>query len=250
MKGVRWRLAGSLAIAGGLIGSNDLIRNDGNGISGFVRLSRSVLVASQVAADYKLNQYREGDPDILRNLSHERGARRLLELCEKNGGLYIKFGQHLAQLDHVIPAQYCRTLSPLLDACQPRSIDQVRQVFRREFGADVDSIFSSFSEEPIAVASLAQVHSAVRKDSNQKVAVKVQHLGLQEASKADIFTVTSLVSLAYHLFPNFDFRWLAEETAENLPKELDFVLEGKNVHLDTPRVSTNFFEASAVSRGS
>mmetsp|Transcript_2352 Transcript_2352/g.9906 ORF Transcript_2352/g.9906 Transcript_2352/m.9906 type:complete len:161 (+) Transcript_2352:44-526(+) len=157
MKGVRWRLAGSLAIAGGLIGSNDLIRNDGNGISGFVRLSRSVLVASQVAADYKLNQYREGDPDILRNLSHERGARRLLELCEKNGGLYIKFGQHLAQLDHVIPAQYCRTLSPLLDACQPRSIDQVRQVFRREFGADVDSIFSSFSEEPIAVASLAQV---------------------------------------------------------------------------------------------
>ncbi|KAJ8906329.1 hypothetical protein NDN08_002822 [Rhodosorus marinus] len=229
MKRVRWRLVGSLVMTGGLFGSNDLIRNDGNGISGFVRLSRSVAVASQVAADYKLNRYRDGDPDVLRNLAHERGARRLLELCEKNGGLYIKFGQHLAQLDHVIPAQYCRTLSSLLAACRPRSISQIREVFRREFGSDIDSCFSSFSEEPIAVASLAQVHSAVRKDSNQKVAVKVQHLGLQESSKADIFTVTSLVSLAHHLFPNFDFRWIAEETAENLPKELDFVLEGENL---------------------
>jgi len=164
---MKWRLVGSLALAGGVIGSNDLITNDGNGISGFARLSRSVAVASQVAADYKLNRYRDGDPEVLRNLAHERGARRLLELCEKNGGLYIKFGQHLAQLEHVIPGQYCRTLSSLLAACRPKSMDQIREVFRREFGKDIGSVFSSFSEEPIAVASLAQVlqfeRTAIRK---------------------------------------------------------------------------------------
>lgn len=70
------------------------------------------------------------------------------------------------------------------------------------------------------------MHTATLKATGQKVAVKVQHEGLREAASADIFTVTSLVNLAHRLFPNFDFRWLAEETAQNLPEELDFRHEG------------------------
>lgn len=72
-----------------------------------------------------------------------------------------------------------------------------------------------------------KVHVATLKHSGEKVAVKVQHEGLRTASRGDILTVKMLIDLAHKLFPNFDYRWLAEETAENLPKELDFEMEGE-----------------------
>lgn len=162
------RASSALLVAGFV--ANDVLRNDGNKTAGFVRLSRSFATAAAVAADYWMLPWRGGLREERLTEAHKRGARRLLELCERNGGLYIKLGQHLAQLEYVIPMEYCEALSPLLRACRPRPIASVRSVLSRELSTDLDSIFESFSTEPIAVASLAQVGEHQAQTTSQRAA--------------------------------------------------------------------------------
>ncbi|GMI72598.1 ABC2 homolog 9 [Hibiscus trionum] len=88
-------------------------------------------------------------------------------------------------------------------------------------------VFNEFDPEPIASASLAQVHVARTRDG-QKVAVKVQHTHMTDTAAADQATVEFLVNTLHWLFPSFDYRWLVAEIRESLPKELDFLIEAKN----------------------
>ena len=71
----------------------------------------------------------------------------------------------------------------------------MRRVIRAELGTDPDEIFESFDETPIASASLAQVHVARERGTGRKLAVKVQHEGLESTSAGDVWLVTSLVEL-------------------------------------------------------
>jgi aarF domain-containing kinase len=185
-------------------------------------------------------------------LVHRRAARRLLQLCQTNKGVYIKdthnferwfraqplwrltlsndrqVGQHLASLDYLIPHEYIETLSTLFDDNPRTSIDDVRQVVLEELGQPIETLFASFDPVPIASASLAQVHVAYEHGTGRKLAVKVQHRGLRETSAGDLFALVSVVRVAELLFDDFKWGWLADEIAPQLPKELDFVNEGKN----------------------
>jgi len=105
---------------------------------------------------------------------------------------------------------------------------QVRRVVEQDLGAPLESAFSSFEEQPIASASLAQVHLATLRSTGQRVAVKVQHEGLRELSQVDIGTIAFLVDTVKRIFPKFEYTWLVDEIKQNLPRELDFRLEGKN----------------------
>jgi predicted unusual protein kinase regulating ubiquinone biosynthesis (AarF/ABC1/UbiB family) len=159
---------------------------------------------------------------------HRKGAKRLLELCMKNGGVYIKVGQHLANLDYLIPQEYIEVLSSLFDEAPQSDYVDVCRVIEEELQGTVDVLFDNFDPVPIASASLAQVHVAYDKETGQKLAVKVQHAGLRETSVGDIFAVTCVVRLVETFFKDFTFGWIADEIAPNLPKELDFAREGKN----------------------
>eukprot|EP00980_Cylindrotheca_fusiformis_P001220 scaffold328_cov130-Cylindrotheca_fusiformis.AAC.34 len=163
-----------------------------------------------------------------RSRLHRRSAKRLLELCRKNGGVYIKVGQHLANLDYLIPHEYIEVLSSLFDEAPQSDYSQVCHVIEEELGGTVDELFDNFNPVPIASASLAQVHVAYDKPTGRKLAVKVQHYGLRETSSGDIFAVTMVVRLVDRLFSDFTFGWIADEIAPHLPKELDFTREGKN----------------------
>jgi hypothetical protein len=162
---------------------------------------------------------------------HRTSANRLLELCKKNGGVYIKVGQHLANLDYLIPQEYIDALSTLFDSCPRSDYENVRRVIREDLNAEVDSLFENFDPVPLASASLGQVHVAYDKTSGRKLAVKVQHYGLRETSAGDIFAVSTVVRLIESMFEGFTFGWIADEIAPHLPKELDFVREGKNAEL-------------------
>ena len=160
--------------------------------------------------------------------AHARGAARLRDLCHANGGMYVKLGQHVATLDHLLPRAYVATMrASMLDACPPSPPADVEAVIRAELGAPPSTLWASFDPSPVAVASLAQVHRAVTHEG-RPLAIKVQHRGLREACAADIATVAALVSAARWLFPDFDLGWLVAEVRENLPKELDFVREAAN----------------------
>jgi len=158
---------------------------------------------------------------------HERAARRILDLCRTNGGTYIKVGQHLANLDHLLPEAYIRTLQSLFGDAPVTEYEHVREVIKEELGNYPEQLFQEFQEVPIASASLAQVHVA-RDFQGQKLAIKVQHCGLRETSKGDLLALEYVVRLVDGLFEDFKWGWICDEIAPNLPKELDFVNEGKN----------------------
>lgn len=166
-----------------------------------------------------------------KSLTHRRAAQRLLDLCHVNRGVYIKVGQHLANLDYLLPNEYIEVLSALYDDNPLTAYDDVCRVVRQDLGADPHEIFDRFERLPIASASLAQVHVAYSREDGRKLAVKVQHRGLRETSRGDIFSLVTAVRTAKRLFEDFSFGWIADEIAPNLPRELDFQNEGRNAEL-------------------
>ena len=162
--------------------------------------------------------------------THRKAAQRLLKLCRENAGVYIKVGQHLANLDYLIPQEYIDTLSSLFDDTPVSEYKAVRKVIYEDLGSYPEDLFDSFDPKPIASASLAQVHVAYQKQSGRKLAVKVQHRGLRETSKGDILALQTMVQLLEYLFPDEfgQFSWIMDEIAPQLPKELDFHNEGRN----------------------
>jgi aarF domain-containing kinase len=166
--------------------------------------------------------------DSAKSKLHRKAAQRLLELCHQNGGVYIKVGQHLANLDYLIPQEYIDALSSLFDEAPQSDYEAVRRVIEEELHGKVDALFDRFDPVPFASASLAQVHVAYDKETGKKLAVKVQHAGLRETSAGDIFAVTCVVRLIESVFKDFTFGWIADEIAPHLPQELDFAREGRN----------------------
>jgi aarF domain-containing kinase len=171
----------------------------------------------------------EGDAlEEAKEQCHQRGADRLLQLCMKNGGIYIKLGQHIAMLDYLLPEAYVYTMrAHLLDRCPVSSWESVRKTITEDFGAPPEILFTEMEQTPIASASLAQVHLARDALTGRKVAVKVQHRGLRETSDVDIATIEFVVK-AVKRFAGVDYLWLVEEVQENLPTELDFLIEAAN----------------------
>jgi aarF domain-containing kinase len=160
---------------------------------------------------------------------HQHAATRLLELCHANRGVYIKVGQHLANLDYLIPPEYISVLSKLYDDNPVSDYQDVCHVITEDLGKPPEELFDHFETVPIASASLAQVHVAYDKVTKRKLAVKVQHRGLRETSAGDLFSLVTAVRIAERLFPDsFSYGWIADEIAPNLPLELDFQREGRN----------------------
>ncbi|KAG6763767.1 hypothetical protein POTOM_031206 [Populus tomentosa] len=206
-----------------------------------VRLYRNTVTAASIAFDYEYSLWGLSEGSVekakVKHEVHLRSARKLQELCFKNGGIYIKLGQHLGQLEYLVPEEYVQTMrESMLNKCPVSSYDQVCEVFKKELGETPDKIFEEFDPVPIASASLAQVHVARTLDG-QKVAVKVQHTHMTDTATADRATVEVIVNTLHGVFPSFDYRWLIDEIRESLPKattaivaiqELDFLVEAKN----------------------
>ena len=128
-----------------------------------------------------------------------------------------------------MPEQYTHGLSALFEHNRCSDIADVRRVVQEELGAPPEQLFASFDPEPIASASLAQVHRATRRGTGEPLAVKVQHAGMLDACAADLRAVSLAVGLAEWLFPDeFRLGWVLAELAPHLPLELDFRREAAN----------------------
>ncbi|XP_012867903.1 PREDICTED: uncharacterized aarF domain-containing protein kinase 1 isoform X2 [Dipodomys ordii] len=165
---------------------------------GAVRVGRAVATTAVISYDYltSLRSVPYGSEEYLqlRSEVHLRSARRLCELCCANRGTFIKVGQHLGSLDHVLPEEYTSTLKVLHSQAPQSSMQEIRQVIREDLGKEIHDLFLSFDDTPLGAASLAQVHKAVLRDG-RTVAVKVQHPKVQSQSSKDIL----LMEISRHL---------------------------------------------------
>lgn len=137
------------------------------------RFFRSLKTALQISFEYAtLNS---NDPEYNKKLKkvHQNCANRLLNTCLKNGGLYIKVGQGIAAINHILPIEYTSTLAKLQDECLPTSREDVQKVFLQELGKLPEEIYLEFDYTPVAAASIAQVFKA-KLPNNEIVAVKVK----------------------------------------------------------------------------
>ncbi|KAI0440451.1 ABC1-domain-containing protein [Xylaria telfairii] len=159
---------------------------------------------------------------------HKRCAVRTLKVLEKNGGIFIKLGQHLSAMTYLLPYEWTSTFVPLQDKCPVSSYESIEEMFRRDTGEELTDYFSDFAHEPIGAASLAQVHLATVKETGQRVAVKVQHPGLAQWAPLDMALTKFTFSMLKRFFPEYDLEWLSSEMEASLPQELDFQLEANN----------------------
>ena len=155
------------------------------------------------------------------------GQERLRVLVEDMGGTFIKFGQMLALQPDILPLKYCNALFNLLDRVAPFPFAYVEQTFIAEFGKSPGEIFDNIEVEPIATASIGQVHVARLK--GRKVAVKVQRPNVDADFNGDIRLMTSITRLVQRLHLRI-FYWLIEPTNEFVAwtrEELDYRREAR-----------------------
>ncbi|KAL8038223.1 hypothetical protein ABFX02_11G091300 [Erythranthe guttata] len=207
-------------------------------LNGVVRSSRAIFSITSCVIDYKysLHGLSPSSDDYGGALSeiHQRSADRILKLCDANKGFYVKAGQFVAAMRQV-PKEYSSTLSSLQDQAVPCNFEAVKEVIFKSLGKDLSEIFLSFDEQPVAAASIAQVHHAFLKD-NREVAVKVQYPGLEYQMKFDLETMALLSRSVAWLFPEYRFEWLVSEFTKTIASELDFIQEAKN----SERAANNF----------
>jgi predicted unusual protein kinase regulating ubiquinone biosynthesis (AarF/ABC1/UbiB family) len=159
---------------------------------------------------------------------HEKNAARLAHGCSELGGVFIKMGQVLSVLGSFLPRAYGRALERLQDRVPPRPFREVLGRLEEAFGPRPLELFSDFAREPIAAASLAQVHRAVTKDG-RSVAVKVLYPGIETLIRRDLRVLYLLLPLVRLFVPIASFNRMLDQLSAMLARETDYVLEKRNV---------------------
>lgn len=154
------------------------------------RFAAAATTAAVCYADYELSlpeslSARLSDAEYAKAKSvvDKRCAQRLLGLCLSQGGVYVKAGQHLSSLSGLLPVEYTSTLSVVQDRAQARPWAEVAAVLTEDLGVSPAATFASIEEQPLAAASIAQVHRGVLADG-RPVAVKIQYPHLRRQSEA------------------------------------------------------------------
>lgn len=166
-------------------------------------------------------------------LSREREMKTAQQVAAELGnmkGALMKLGQMASYLDDGLPESLRLALSQLQSQAPPMSVALVREEIQRELGAAIEDIFVEFDEEPIAAASIGQVHRAILRtdDGEQAVAVKIQYPGVADAIDADIKTADLLGTLLAFGFKSLNPEEMVLEIKDRLREELDYENEARN----------------------
>lgn len=184
----------------------------------------------------KIDQYFEIGLQMISRKRRERlerltRAERIRLALEELGPTYIKLGQVLSTRADLIPPDLLQELSKLQDEVPPFGFDEVRRIVTRELGAPPDEAFAAFDAEPLASASIGQVHRA-RLPEGDEVAVKIRRPGIHGIIEIDLEIMLHLATLMERHIEELAFHRpvkIVEEFARTLEREIDFTIEAGNM---------------------
>ncbi len=145
-------------------------------------------------------------------------------LFERLGPTYVKLGQLVASGEALFPERYSEEFRKLLDRVPPFGFDEVERTLTEELGGPVHARFASIEREPVAAASIAQVHRATL-PSGEKVVIKVQRPGIAERAAADVALMRAFARVGARLSVQLERAnavAVIEDFEANLRQELDF----------------------------
>ncbi|XP_073014376.1 uncharacterized protein [Typha latifolia] len=188
------------------------------------------------AVQKRVNWSKRGKKNSMWEKTHERNAKRVLNLMIELEGLWVKLGQYLSTRADVLPEAYIRHLKQLQDSLPPRPLKEVCRTIEKELGKSVRDLFSDFVPVPLATASIAQVHRATMNDG-QEVVVKVQHDGIKDIILEDLKNTKAIIDWIAWAEPQYDFNPMIDEWCKEAPKELDFNREAENTRTVSKNLS-------------
>lgn len=162
--------------------------------------------------------------------SHDRRAQRLVAALASLGPTFIKLAQLLSARADILPEPYLSTISTLHDQVPPDSPESIIRVIEQELGRPVDEAFDSFDRQPLAAASLGQVHRAVV--GGRDVVVKVLRPDVEETVALDLDISFGMLYWLNILFPNHHVQALTNvvrEFSHKVREEMDFRMEADNI---------------------
>ncbi|HEV2826576.1 MAG TPA: AarF/UbiB family protein [Pyrinomonadaceae bacterium] len=189
-----------------------------------VKYGRSDLVKQAGLADHV-------DLDDTDNLKNTPQAEELANDLEKLGPTFIKLGQLLSTRADLLPTPYLEALARLQDKIEPFPYEEVDRIVSGELGVRISKAFAEFEREPLAAASLAQVHRAYMRDG-RAVVVKVQRPNIREQIVEDLESlgeVAQFLDSHTELGKRYDFVNMLDGLRTSLLRELDFKLELNNL---------------------
>ncbi len=180
-------------------------------------------------------------PKELERLSQPQ---RLRLAMEELGPTFIKLGQLLSTRPDVLSKEYIQEFSKLQDEVPAVSLEEINAQIQRELGYPAEELFAEFSKQPIAAASIAQVHRGKLK-SGEDVVFKVRRPGIVKIVETDIDVLMGLAYLVEQHMPTvalYNPIGLVKEFRRNIMREMNFTREGRTVD----RFAANFADSSTV----
>jgi len=184
-----------------------------------------------LAVELGLGRYLPFNRGLLRHRPREvpyTRADHLRLALEDLGPTFVKLGQILSTRPDLVPPDWSVELAKLQERVPPVSWDQVWLKLARELGRPPEEVFARLEPEPLAAASIGQVHRGVL-HSGEVAAVKVQRPGVYLQVRLDLEVLRSLARLAQRRYAAYDPLGLVEEFARTILDELDYTKERRNL---------------------
>jgi len=190
------------------------------------RLSEIAQVAVRHGFGYAIDGRKAGDPSV----EGTARGRHLREMLDELGPTFVKFGQLLSTRPDVVPPDIIAELRSLQDDVRPFAYEDVEKTIEEELGQTVERLFTEFDPQPLAAASIGQVHRATL-PNGRLVAVKVQRPNAPRQIEADLSLMYQAARLAKERIRALDFidaNEIVDEFARSIRQELDYRLEARN----------------------
>lgn len=166
---------------------------------------------------------------------------RVRRVLEDLGPTFIKMGQILATRMDLFPSAYIAEFEKLLDKVPSLPFEALLEQLREDIGGDIDDVFLSIEREPIAAASLAQVHKALLKDGTP-VVLKIRRPGIRKIVEADLRLLNRVVEVIESDVPElrrYHPREIFRQFSQSLRAELDFAAEARNAERVAENMAKN-----------